>query len=69
MFGCIYTDMCIAYSFGCISPDMCIAYTLVLSSIQVIQGFIHKVVVKHGDCNTSHNKRGEQALYTKYTGK
>jgi hypothetical protein len=41
MFGCIYPDMCIAYSFGCISPDMCIAYTLVLSSMQVIQGFIH----------------------------
>ena len=41
MFGCIYPDMCIAYSFACISPDMCIAYTLVLSSIQVIQGFIH----------------------------
>ena len=41
MFGCIYLDMCIAYSFGCISPDMCIAYTLVMSSIQVIQGFIH----------------------------
>ena len=41
MFGCIFPDMCIAYSFGCISLDMCIAYTLVLSSIQVIQGFIH----------------------------
>ena len=54
MFGCIYPDMCIVYSFGCISPDMCIAYsfgsispdmyiayTLVLSSIQVVQGFIH----------------------------
>ena len=27
--------------FGCIYPDMFIAYTLVLSSMQVIQGFIH----------------------------
>jgi hypothetical protein len=30
IFGCIYPDMCIAYSFGCISPNMCFAYTLVL---------------------------------------
>jgi hypothetical protein len=29
----------------------------------------HKVVVKNGGCITSHNKRGEQAFYTKYTGK
>jgi hypothetical protein len=43
LFGCIYSDMCIAYTlvlFGCISPDMCIAYTLVLSSLVV---FIYKL--------------------------
>ena len=28
----------------------------------------HEVVVKNGGCITSHNKRGEQAFYTKYTG-
>jgi hypothetical protein len=26
-------------------------------------------VVKNGICITSHNKRGEQAYYTEYTGK
>ena len=32
----------------------------------------HGVVVKNGGCITSHNNlntRGEQAFYTKYTGK
>ena len=29
----------------------------------------HEVVVNNGSCITSHNKRGEQAFYTKYTGK
>ena len=30
---------------------------------------IHKVVVKNDGCITSHNKCGEQAFYTNYTGK
>ena len=32
----------------------------------------HRVLVKNGGCITSHNNlntRGEQAFYTKYTGK
>jgi hypothetical protein len=29
----------------------------------------YEVVVNNGGCITSHNKRGEQAFYTKYTGK
>jgi hypothetical protein len=29
----------------------------------------HKIVVNKGGCITSHNKCGEQAFYTKYTGK
>jgi hypothetical protein len=28
-----------------------------------------QVIVKNGGCISSHNKRGEQAFYTKYTGK
>ena len=41
-----YFSLFLHVLFGCIYPDMCIAYTLVLSSlvvfyIQVIQGFIH----------------------------
>jgi hypothetical protein len=28
-----------------------------------------QVIVKNGGCISSRNKRGEQAFYTKYTGK
>ena len=31
--------------------------------------YAHKVVVNNGGCITSHNKCGEQAFCTKYTGK
>ena len=31
--------------------------------------YAHEVVINNGGCITSHNKCGEQAFCTKYTGK
>jgi len=42
----------------------------IYSHCDVISKYIvHEVVVKNGGCIISHNKRGEQAYYTKYSGK
>ena len=43
-----------------------------IGSFSIKHEHVHKVVVKNGSCITSHNNlntRGEQAFYTKYTGK
>ena len=38
-------------------------------SFSIKHEHVHEVVVNNDGCITSHNKRGEQAFYTKYTGK
>jgi hypothetical protein len=50
-----YFSLFLQVLFGCIYPDMCIAYTLVLSSlvvfIQVMQGLMH---ADHEDLINKH---------------
>ena len=41
---------------------------IAINSFSIKHEHAHDVVVKNGGCITSHDKRGEQAFYTKYTG-
>jgi hypothetical protein len=42
---------------------------IAINSFSIKHEHAHEVVVKNGGCITSHNKRGEQAFYTKCTRK
>jgi hypothetical protein len=42
---------------------------IAINSFSIKHEHAHEVVVKNGSCITSHNKREEQAFYTKYTRK
>ena len=42
---------------------------IAINSFSIKHKHVHEVVVKNGGYITSHNKRGEQAFYTKYTRK
>jgi hypothetical protein len=42
---------------------------IAINSFSIKHEHVHEVVVKNRYCITSHNKRGEQAFYTKYTRK
>jgi hypothetical protein len=44
-------------------------YSYYIYSFSIKHDHAHEAVVNNGGCITSHNKRGEQAFYTKYTGK
>ena len=46
-----------------------LSQNIAINSFSIKHEHAHEVVVKNGGCITSHNKRGEQAFYTKYTRK
>ena len=58
------------FNIQCVTKPNTSKNWFIYSHCDIISKYIvHEVVVKNGVCITSHNKHGEQAYYTKYTGK
>jgi hypothetical protein len=46
-----------------------LSQNIAINSFAMKHEHVHEVVVRNGGCITTRNKCGEQAFYTKYTGK